>query len=99
MRQRSVNALCAASCGSPLCAQDRTMLHRVVRNRFELSVSLPAGSVFKGEHNGILAASGQAQTLRAPADRVAFHSASILSLRDLAVEVPEKLIKIGICRL
>jgi len=50
------------------------MLQRVVRNRFELSVSLPAGSVFKGEHNGILAASGQAQTLRAPAERVAFHS-------------------------
>ena len=78
------------------------MLHRVVRNRFELSVSLPAGSVFKGEHNG-LAASGQAQTLRAPAERVAFHSgrdlASIWPLRDLAVEVPEKLIKIGICRL
>jgi len=49
------------------------MLHRVVRNRFELSVSLPAGSVFKGEHNEILAASGQAQTLRAPAERVAFH--------------------------
>ena len=79
------------------------MLHRVVRNRFELSVSLPAGSVFKGEHNGILAASGQAQTLRAPAARVAFHSgrdlASIWPLRDLAVEVPEKLIKIGIRRL
>ena len=55
------------------------MLHRVVRNRFEFSVSLPAGSVFKGEHNGILAASGQAQTLRAPAERVAFHSG-----RDLA---------------
>ena len=79
------------------------MLHRVVRNRFELSVSLPAGSVFKGEHNEILAASGQAQTLRAPESRVAFHSgrdlAFIRSFRDLLVEVPEKLIKIGICRL
>ncbi len=75
------------------------MLQRVVRNRFEFSVSLPAGSVFKGEHDGILVASEQAQTLQAPAERVAFHSASILSLRDLLVEVPEKLIKIGICRL
>src|SRR5438552_7337520 len=98
MRQSSVNALCAASCGSPVCAQDRTMLQRVVRNRFEFSVSLPAGSVFKGEHDGIFVASEQAQTLQAPAER-ASHSASILSLRDLLVEVPEKLIKIGICRL
>src|SRR5437764_15261630 len=102
MRQSSVNALCAASCGSPVCAQDRTMLHRVVRNRFELSVSLPAGFVFKGEHNGILAASGQAQTLRAPAERVAFHSGidvdSIWPLRDVAVEVAEKLVTIEICR-
>ena len=73
------------------------MLHRVVRNRFELSVSLPAGSVFKGEHNEILAASGQAQTLRAPAERVAFHSgrdpAFIWSLRDLPVEVRKNLPK------
>ena len=79
------------------------MLQRVVRNRFEFSVSLPAGFVFKGEDNGILAASGQAQTLQAPAERVAFHSeadlASIWSLRDLPVEVPEKLIKIGSSRL
>ena len=79
------------------------MLQRVVRNRFEFSVSLPAGSVFKGEHDGIFVASEQAQTLQAPAERVAFHSgrdlASIWPLRDLAVEVPEKLIKIGICRL
>jgi len=75
------------------------MLQRVVRNRFEFSVSLPAGSVFKGEQDGIFVASEQAQILRAPAERVAFHSASILSLRDLLVEVPEKLIKIGICRL
>jgi hypothetical protein len=50
------------------------MLQRVVRNRFELSVSLPAGSVFKGEHNGILAASEQAQTQQPPAERIAFHS-------------------------
>jgi hypothetical protein len=79
------------------------MLQRVVRNRFEFSVSLPAGSVFKGEHDGIFVTSEQAQTLQAPAERVAFHSgrdlASILSLRDLLVEVAEKLIKIGICRL
>ena len=75
------------------------MLQRVVRNRFEFSVSLPAGSVFKGEQDGIFVASEQAQILRAPAERVAFHSASILSLRDLLVEVTEKLIKIGICRL
>ena len=75
------------------------MLQRVVRNRFEFIVSLPAGSVFKGEQDGIFVASEQAQTLQAPAGHVAFHSASILSLRDLLVEVPEKLIKIGICRL
>jgi|ERR1700719_3592863 hypothetical protein len=77
MRQSSVNALCAASSGSPVCAQDRTMLQRVVRNRFEFSVSLPAGSVFKGEHDGIFVASEQAQTLQAPAERVAFHSGEI----------------------
>jgi hypothetical protein len=53
------------------------MLQRVVRNRFEWSVSLPAGSVFKGEHDGILAASEQAQTLQAAAERVAFHSGEI----------------------
>jgi hypothetical protein len=53
------------------------MLQRVVRNRFELNVLLPAGSVFKGEHNGILAASEQAQTLQAPAERIAFHSGKI----------------------
>src|SRR5437660_11562327 len=76
MRQSSVNALCAASCGSPVCAQDRTMLQRVVRNRFEFIVSLPAGSVFKGEQDGIFVASEQAQTLQAPAEHVAFHSAS-----------------------
>jgi hypothetical protein len=55
---------------------------------------LPAGSVFKGEHDGIFVASEQAQTLQAPAERVAFHAgrnlASILSLRDLLIEVPEK---------
>jgi hypothetical protein len=45
----------------------------VVRNRFELSVSLPAGSVVTGEDDGILVGSGQAQTLQAPAERVAFH--------------------------
>ena len=70
------------------------MLQRVVRNRFEFSVSLPAGSVFKGEHDGIFVAREQAQTLQAPAERVAFHSgrdlASIWPLRDLLVEVPEK---------
>ena len=75
------------------------MLQRVVRNRFEFIVSLPAGSVFNGEQDGSFVASEQAQTLQAPAGHVAFHSASILSLRDLLVEVPEKLIKIGICRL
>jgi hypothetical protein len=62
-----------------------------------LSVSLPAGSVFKGGHDGILAGSEQAQTLQILAERVAFHSgaglASIGSLRDLPVEVPEKLSK------
>ncbi len=72
----------------------------MVRNRFELSVSLPADSVFTGGHDGILAGSEQAQSLQAPAERVAFHSgadlASIGSLRDLPVEVPEKLIKIGV---
>jgi len=56
------------------------MLQRVVRNRFEFSVSLPAGSVFKGEHDGIFVASEQAQTLQAPAERVAFHAG-----RDLAL--------------
>jgi hypothetical protein len=65
-----------------------------------LSVSLPAGSVFKGRHDGILDGSEQAQTLQAPAERVAFHSgadfASTGSLRDLPVEVPEKLIKIRV---
>ena len=75
----------------------------MVRNRFELSVSLPAGSVFTGGHNGILAGSEQAQTLQAAAERVELHSgadfASICSLRDLPVEVPEKLTKIGSSRL
>ena len=80
------------------------MLHRVVRNRFELSVSLPAGSVFKGEHNEILAASGQAQTLRAPAERVAFHfwerSRFYLIIPRFGGGSSRKnLIKIGICRL
>jgi hypothetical protein len=79
------------------------MLHRVVRNRFELSVSPPAGSVFTGGDDGILAGSEQAQSLQAWAKRLAFHSgadlASIWPLRDLPVEVPEKLITIGLCRL
>ena len=56
------------------------MLQRVVRNRFELSVSLPADFVFKGRHNGILVGSEQAQTLRAPAERMAFHSKGRLLL-------------------
>jgi hypothetical protein len=42
----------------------------------------------------------QAQTLQAPEEQMAFHSganlASIGSLRDLPVEVSEKLIKIGV---
>jgi hypothetical protein len=65
-----------------------------------LSVSLPAGSVFKSGDHGILVGSEQAQTLQAPAEQVAFHSgaglASIGSLRDLPVEVPEKLTKVGV---
>jgi hypothetical protein len=56
-----------------------------------------------GEHGGISAGSKQAQTLHSLAERVAFHSeadmASIGSLRDLPVEVPEKLIKIASSRL
>ena len=79
------------------------MLQRVVRNRFELSVSLSAGSVFKGGHDGISAGSEQAQTVQSLAEQVTFHPgadfASIRSLRDLPVEVPEKLIKIGSSRL
>jgi hypothetical protein len=60
-----------------------------------LSVSLSADSVFKGAHDGILVGSKQAQTLQSPAERMAFHSgaASIRSLRDLPMEVPEKLSK------
>jgi hypothetical protein len=65
-----------------------------------LSVSLPAGSEFKGGHDGILVGFEQAQTLQAPEEQMAFHSganlASIGSLRDLPVEVSEKLIKIGV---
>jgi hypothetical protein len=56
--------------------------------------------VFTGGHDGILVGYEQAQTLQAPAERVAFHSgasvASTGSLRDLPVEVPEKLIKIAV---
>jgi hypothetical protein len=58
--------------------------------------------VSTGAHNGILAGSEQAQTPQIPAG-VAFHSGadfpSIWSLRDLPVEVPEKLTKIGNSRL
>ena len=50
------------------------MLHRVVRNRFELSVSLPADSKFTDGHDGILVGSEQAQTLQARAERLVFHS-------------------------
>jgi len=77
MRQSSVNALCAASGGSPVCAQDRTTLQRVVWNRFELSVSPPAGSVFTGGDDGILPGSEQAQSLQAWTKRLAFHSGQI----------------------
>jgi len=49
------------------------MLQRVVRNRFELSVSRSAGSVSTGKHDGILPVFEQAQTLQAPAEGVAFH--------------------------
>src|SRR5438132_2176902 len=78
-RHSSVNALWAASCVSLVCAQDRTTLQRVVWNRFELRVSLPAGSDFTGGDDGMLGRYGQAQRLEAWAKRLAFHAGADLA--------------------